>query len=81
MIYKISAIAVPSQPSHATKSTKIQNSYTFFDVSTDGLINLSDNDVPSDVINEMVRVDAHSKKEIANKKDMKDPLTDRKSVV
>lgn len=57
--------------------TKIQNSYTIFDVSTDGLINLSDNGVPSDVINEMMRIDAQSKNAIANQRDMKDPLTKR----
>jgi len=57
--------------------TKIQNSYNLFDVSTDGLINLSDNGVSSDVINEMVRVEATSAMTAANKKDMKDPLTKR----
>lgn len=57
--------------------TKIQNSYTIFDVSTDELINLSDNGVPSEVINEMMRVDAQSKKAIANQRDMNDPLTKR----
>ncbi|MFN0213828.1 MAG: hypothetical protein ACKVT2_06190 [Saprospiraceae bacterium] len=57
--------------------TKIQNSYTIFDVSTDGLINLSDNGVPSDVISEMMRVDAKSKEAVANQRDLKDPLTKR----
>ena len=57
--------------------TKIQNSYNIFDVSTDGLINLSDNGVPSEVINEMMRVDAQAKNALANKKDMKVPLTKR----
>ncbi|MBL7808491.1 MAG: hypothetical protein JNN28_11775 [Saprospiraceae bacterium] len=57
--------------------TKIQNSYCTFDVSTDALIQLSDNGVPSDVINEMMRVDAQSKNAIANQKNMKDPLTKR----
>lgn len=57
--------------------TKIQNSYTLFDVSTDGLINLSDNGVPSEVINEMMRVDAQAKNALANQKNMKDPLTKR----
>ncbi len=57
--------------------TKIQNSYTIFDVSTDGLINLSDNGVPSEVINEMMRVETQSKNAIANQRDLKDPLTKR----
>ena len=57
--------------------TKIQNSYTIFDVSTDGLINLSDNGVSADVINEMMRVDTQSKNAIANQKDLKNPLTKR----
>lgn len=59
--------------------TKIQTSVAIFDVSTDGLITLSDNGVPSEVINEMVRVDAAEKTAVANKKNMKDPLTKRET--
>lgn len=58
--------------------TKIQNSYAIFDVSTDGLINLSDNGVPSEVINEMVRIEAKASMESVNKKNQKDPLMKQK---
>ena len=36
---------------------KIQSSYPYFDVSTDALINLSENGVSADVINEMMKSD------------------------
>ena len=56
---------------------KIQTSYTSFDVSTDGLIKLSDNGVSSDVINEMMKFDNMKQSAVANQKDMNDPLTKR----
>ena len=58
---------------------KIQTSYTLFDVSTDGLINLSDNGVSADVINEMMKTDAKAQLTIANQKDLNDPKTMRKT--
>lgn len=58
---------------------KIQGSYANFDVSTDALINLSENGVPADVINEMIKVDTQLKSTAANQKDMNDPLTKRTS--
>ena len=56
---------------------KIQTSYTYFDVSTDGLINLSNNGVAAEVINEMMKTNTQAQMESANKKDMRDPATKR----
>lgn len=56
---------------------KIQSSYPYFDVSTDALINLSENGVSADVINEMMKSDTQSKTAAANQKNMNDPLTKR----
>jgi hypothetical protein len=56
---------------------KIQTSYTFFDVSTDGLISLSENGVHADVISEMMNVDHAAATVKANTRDMNDPLTHR----
>ena len=56
---------------------KIQTSYTSFNVSTDALINLNSNGVSADVINEMMKTDTKVQMEVANQKDMNDPLTKR----
>jgi len=58
---------------------KIQTSYTLFDVSTDGLIKLSDNGVSADVINEMMKTENKAQMDAANEKDMNDPMTMRKA--
>jgi len=58
---------------------KIQSSYTQFDVSTDGLIKLSDNNVSADVINEMIKTDTKTQQTVANQKDLNDPKTMRKT--
>ena len=58
---------------------KIQTSYTLFDVSTDGLINLSENGVSADVINEMMKIENEAQMANANQKDMNDPLTMRRT--
>lgn len=56
---------------------KIQTSYTLFDVSTDGLIQLSNNGVPAEVINEMMKAAQQIAIAEANQQDMDDPLTHR----
>lgn len=56
---------------------KMKTSVNVFDVSTDGLIALSSNGVPTEVINEMMKVDAEAKAALANQKDMKDPRSMR----
>jgi hypothetical protein len=52
---------------------KIQTSLTRFEVGTDALIFLSDNQVPSDVINEMIRVTTQQQIEVSNKVDLTNP--------
>jgi hypothetical protein len=52
---------------------KIQTSVNQFDVSTDALIVLSDNQVSPDVINEMINVTTKQQTEAANKVDLKNP--------
>lgn len=56
---------------------KIQTSFTLFDVSTDGLIDLSNNGVRPEVINEMMKIDTEVKAAQADQKDMNDPNTMR----
>lgn len=56
---------------------KINSSVNLFDVSTDGLIKLSENNVATEVMNEMMKYDNHQQASIANQKDMKDPLSMR----
>lgn len=58
---------------------KIQTSHTLFDVSTDDIIKLSENGVPADVINEMMKIENEALMSIANQKDMNDPMTKRKA--
>jgi hypothetical protein len=58
---------------------KIQTSFARFDVGTDALIVLSDNNVSSEVINVMMNIESAAQNEIANQKDMNDPLTKRAS--
>lgn len=58
---------------------KIQSCVCIFDVSTDGLINLSTSGVSPDVINEMMKKDDLQKSSLTEKKDMKDPKTIRSS--
>jgi len=58
---------------------KIQSSYTAFDVSTDGLIKLSDSGVSADVINAMMKTDTKAQLAVANQKDINDPKTMRKT--
>ncbi|MBV6442661.1 MAG: hypothetical protein DYG98_05545 [Haliscomenobacteraceae bacterium CHB4] len=58
---------------------KIQTSINNFDVSTDGLIALSKEGVAAEIINEMVKSNAQTQKEVAGQKDMRDPKTMRKS--
>jgi hypothetical protein len=57
--------------------SKIQTSITSFDVSTDGLIKLSNNGVPADVINEMMKAMKQVAAAEADKQDLDDPLTHR----
>lgn len=59
--------------------SKIQTSHNIFDVSTDGLIDLSSKGVPAEVINEMINKDTETKLAIANQKDLNDPLTMREA--
>ncbi len=54
---------------------KIQTSVTRFDVGTDDLINLNNNQVASDVINEMMKVATEQQVAVAYQKDMNDPAT------
>lgn len=56
---------------------KIETSYTAFDVSTDGLIQLSTNGVSAEVINKMMNINHASEVAVASEKDMNDPLTHR----
>ena len=56
---------------------KIHDSYSYFDVSTDGLIKLSENGVSPDVINEMQKTNTQGQISVANQKDMRDPKTKR----
>jgi len=56
---------------------KIQTSFTLFDISTDGLIALSENGVPSDVINVMMNIQTEAQTALANQRDLNDPLTPR----
>lgn len=56
---------------------KMKSSVNIFDVSTDGLIALSSSGVPSEIINEMMKIDAEAKAALANQKDMKDPKSMR----
>ena len=58
---------------------KIQTSYTYFDVSTEGLIHLSTNGVSAEVINEMMKTNFDADMVIANQKDFDDPATPRAS--
>ncbi len=58
---------------------KIQTSYTYFDVSTEGLIHLSTNGVSAEVINEMMKTNFDADMAIANQKDFDDPATPRAS--
>lgn len=58
---------------------KIKTSVTNFDVSTDALINLSNNGVPSEVINEMMGTVNQKNTAVATKTDSKDPNTMHKS--
>lgn len=60
---------------------KINSSVNNFDVSTDGLVNLSTNGVSADVINEMIKYESNKQQAIANIKDLNDPLTPRSSGV
>ncbi len=57
--------------------TKIQNSAVKFDVSTDGLIHLSNNGVAAEVITEMMRLDAAQRTALAEQRDMRDPKSKR----
>jgi hypothetical protein len=56
---------------------KIKTSYTIFDTGSDALISLSDNGVSPDVINVMINIQSQAQSEIANQKDINDPLTSR----
>lgn len=57
--------------------SKIQTSINRFDVSTDGLIDLSKHGVSAEVINEMMKSDEQTRIELANEQDMRDPKTKR----
>lgn len=56
---------------------KIKSSINFFDVSTNGLIELSKSGVAPEVINEMMKYETKKQEEIANYKDLNDPKTFR----
>lgn len=58
---------------------KIKTSYDVFDVSTDGLIKLSDSGVSADVINAMMESSTKSQTDAANQKDFNDPKTMRRT--
>ena len=55
--------------------TKIQTSYSLFDVSADGLITLSDSGVHADVINEMINTATAAENALASQKNSNDPLS------
>ncbi len=57
--------------------TKIHASFNKFDVSTDGLVNLSNSSVAPEVITEMMKADTKVQVAEANQKDMNDPNTIR----
>ena len=57
--------------------SKIQTSYGVFDVSTDGLIELSSEGVPAEVISKMIDKDNEVQVALAKEKDYNDPLTMR----
>jgi hypothetical protein len=74
-VIKLSKLGLP--PSIIVN--KIQTSYTVFDVSTNALIQLSENRVSADVINAMMQADAKTQADFANQKDMNDPKTMRRT--
>ena len=57
--------------------SKIQTSNTSFDVSTDGLINLSNSGVPAEVITAMMKAEQQAAAAEAEQQDLNDPLTPR----
>lgn len=57
--------------------SKIQASNTSFDVSTDGLIDLTNNGVPAEVIKAMMKAEQQTAIAEANQQDLDNPLTHR----
>ena len=74
-IIQLSDMGLPS----STIVSKIKNSQTNFDVSTDALIELKKAGVSGDVLSEMITAESKSSNEASNQKDMNDPNTMHKT--
>lgn len=72
-IIELAGIGLPS----SSIVTKIQNSQTNFDVSTDALIELKKQGVSGDVISEMITAQSKANSQVSIQKDMNDPLSKR----